>query len=96
VKRHSADTAALVGLCDRGTLEPGMKADVNLIDFDALALAPPELVFDLPAGGKRLIQRARGYRATLVSGRVSFEQGESTGELAGALVRGPRPRPETL
>ena len=88
VKAHSADTATLVGLNDRGTLEPGKKADVNLIDFERLGIGPPEMVFDLPAGGKRLIQRATGYRATLVSGHVTFEDGEATGELPGKLIRG--------
>jgi N-acyl-D-aspartate/D-glutamate deacylase len=88
VKRQTADTAALVGLSDRGALVPGRKADLNLIDPDALALAHPEIVYDLPAGGKRLVQRARGYRATLVSGEVVLENGEPTGALPGKLVRG--------
>jgi N-acyl-D-aspartate/D-glutamate deacylase len=91
VKRQTADTAALVGLHDRGALAPGRKADLNLIDPDALALAHPEIVYDLPAGGKRLVQRARGYRATLVSGEVVLENGEPTGALPGKLVRGPQP-----
>ena len=91
VKRQTADTAALVGLHDRGALAPGKKADLNLIDPDALALAHPEIVYDLPAGGKRLVQRARGYRATLVSGEVVLENGEPTGALPGKLVRGPQP-----
>jgi N-acyl-D-aspartate/D-glutamate deacylase len=90
VKRQTADTAALVGLRDRGTLTPGKKADLNLIDPDALALTHPEIVYDLPAGGKRLVQRARGYRATLVSGDVVLENGEPTGALPGKLVRGPQ------
>jgi N-acyl-D-aspartate/D-glutamate deacylase len=90
VKRQTADTAALVGLCDRGALLPGRKADLNLIDPSALALAHPEIVYDLPAGGKRLVQRARGYRATLVSGEVVLENGEPTGALPGKLVRGPQ------
>ena len=90
VKRQTADTAALVGLHDRGALVPGKKADLNLIDPDALALAHPEIVYDLPAGGKRLVQRARGYRATLVSGEVVLADGEPTGALPGKLVRGPQ------
>jgi N-acyl-D-aspartate/D-glutamate deacylase len=90
VKRQTADTAALVGLHDRGTLAPGRKADLNLIDPDALAIAHPEIVYDLPAGGKRLVQRARGYRATLVAGLVVLENGEPTGALPGKLVRGPQ------
>ena len=94
VKRQTADTAALVGLADRGTLAPGMKADLNLIEFDALALEHPEIVYDLPTGGRRLIQRARGYRKTLVAGEVTFEDGEATGALPGALLRGAQPAPE--
>src|SRR5262245_666884 len=90
VKWQTADTAALVGLNDRGALLPGRKADLNLIDPDALALAHPEIVYDLPAGGKRLVQRARGYRATLVTGEVVLENGEPTGALPGKLVRGPQ------
>ncbi len=90
VKRQTADTAALVGLHDRGALAPGKKADLNLIDPDALALTHPEIVYDLPAGGKRLVQRARGYRATLVAGEVVLEDGEPTGALPGVLVRGPQ------
>jgi N-acyl-D-amino-acid deacylase len=70
-----------------------MKADVNLIDLDALALAAPEMVFDLPAQGRRLVQRARGYRATIVSGRVVAEDDEATGALPGRLIRGPQPAP---
>ena len=71
VRRQTRDTAALYGLDDRGVLAPGMQADVNVIDFDGLRLAAPEMVFDLPARGRRLVQRARGYRMTVVSGRWS-------------------------
>ena len=90
VKGQTADTAALVGLSDRGRIAPGLKADLNLIDFDRLGMRPPEIVHDLPAGGKRLLQRATGYVATVQSGVVTFENGESTGELPGRLVRGPQ------
>ena len=90
VKQQTADTAALVGLSDRGVLAPGQKADLNLIDWGALGVAAPEIAFDLPAGGKRLVQRARGYRATVVSGQVTFESGEPTGALPGRLIRGSR------
>ena len=90
VKAQTADTAALVGLHDRGRLAPGSKADVNLIDLARLGLRPPEIVHDLPAGGKRLVQRATGYVATVCSGVVTFENGESTGALPGRLVRGPQ------
>jgi N-acyl-D-aspartate/D-glutamate deacylase len=93
VKRQTADTAELVALRDRGRLAPGMKADINLIDWDALALRHPQIVHDLPAGGRRLVQRATGYRATLVSGEVVMEDGESTGALPGQLVRGPQKAP---
>jgi N-acyl-D-aspartate/D-glutamate deacylase len=88
VQRQTKDTAELVGLHDRGVLEPGRKADLNVIDFDALGLTPPEIVHDLPAGGKRLVQRADGYAATVVSGAVVMRDGEPTGELPGRLVRG--------
>jgi len=68
-------------------IAPGKKADLNIIDFDALALHAPEMVFDLPAGGRRLVQRVDGYRATIVSGEVTFEDGAPTGALPGQLVR---------
>jgi len=82
------DTAELYGLRDRGILAPGKKADVNIVNWEQLRLGLPELAFDLPAGAKRLIQRARGYEATIVSGQVTFRDGESTGALPGRLVRG--------
>lgn len=90
VKSQTADTAALVGLHDRGRIAPGMKADLNLIELDRLELRHPEIAHDLPAGGKRLLQRARGYRTTVQTGEVTFEDGESTGALPGRLVRGPQ------
>ena len=77
VRLQTGNTAAVYGLTDRGTLEPGKKADVNVIDLDALRLHAPEMVFDLPAGGRRLIQRVDGYRATIVAGEVTFENGEA-------------------
>jgi N-acyl-D-aspartate/D-glutamate deacylase len=88
VKRQTADTAAAVGLHDRGVLAPGRKADLNIIDFGALALERPVMKFDLPAGGKRLLQKARGYRHTIVSGVETYRDGEATGALPGRLVRG--------
>jgi len=88
VRKMTRDTAELYGLRDRGILAPGRKADLNVIDPDRLQLELPELVFDLPAGARRLIQRARGYEATIVSGAVTFREGESTGALPGRLVRG--------
>ena len=92
VKKQTQDTARLYGLNDRGTLEPGMLADVNVIDFDHLALEPPKVANDLPAGGRRLVQRARGYVATIKRGAVTFSGGEATGELPGQLIRGAQAR----
>ncbi len=86
-------TAEFYGFDDRGLLTPGMVADLNVIDYDALQLEAPEMVHDLPAGGKRLIQRAHGYRATVKSGAVVREHDESTGERPGRLLRGPQPAP---
>jgi N-acyl-D-aspartate/D-glutamate deacylase len=90
VKKQTHDTAALYGMNDRGVLAPGKKADVNVIDFANLTLHAPAMAFDLPAAGRRLIQRADGYTATLVSGEVAFEGGEPTGAMPGKLVRGPQ------
>jgi N-acyl-D-aspartate/D-glutamate deacylase len=90
VAMQTHDTAALYGLNDRGVIAPGMKADVNVIDLERLRILAPEMVFDLPADGRRLIQKAEGYRATIVSGVVTFENGEATGEMPGRLVRGPQ------
>ncbi|MCA9512948.1 MAG: amidohydrolase family protein [Myxococcota bacterium] len=93
VKRMTHDPARLYGLEDRGTLEPGMKADLNLIDLERLALELPEAVADLPAGARRLVQRARGYVATFVSGVETMRDDRPTGALPGALVRGAQPAP---
>jgi N-acyl-D-aspartate/D-glutamate deacylase len=93
VKRQTQDTAKLVGFLDRGVIAPGMKADLNVIDFDNLTLGAPHIVFDLPAGGQRLIQKASGYKYTIVSGEVTFVDGESTGALPGRLLRGSQPAP---
>jgi N-acyl-D-amino-acid deacylase len=90
VKRQTADTAALYGLGDRGTLTPGALGDVNVIDLDRLQLRRPEVCADLPAGGRRILQRADGYLATVKSGTVTFRDGEPTGERPGRLVRGAR------
>jgi N-acyl-D-aspartate/D-glutamate deacylase len=76
------------GLHDRGVLAPGYKADLNVIDYAALRLEPPQMVYDLPAGGKRLVQRAQGYRATVCAGEVTYEGGEHTGAMPGRLMRG--------
>jgi N-acyl-D-aspartate/D-glutamate deacylase len=85
--------AAHVGWLDRGVVAPGYLADLNLIDLDALGCPPPEIVHDLPAGGRRLVQRSTGYLATIKRGAVTFAGGEATGELPGELVRGTRPAP---
>jgi N-acyl-D-aspartate/D-glutamate deacylase len=90
VRKLTSDTARAYGLNDRGQLKPGLLADVNVIDFDALQLFRPEAVTDLPAGGKRLVQRAEGYRYTIKSGQVTFEDGVHMGPLPGGLVRGGR------
>ncbi|HLY91049.1 MAG TPA: amidohydrolase family protein, partial [Acetobacteraceae bacterium] len=81
-------TAELYGFADRGLLAPGYLADVNVIDLDGLALSAPRMVHDLPAGGKRLMQKVHGYDATIVSGRVTWRGGEPTSDLPGRLVRG--------
>jgi N-acyl-D-aspartate/D-glutamate deacylase len=94
VKMQTHDTARCVGLEDRGTLEEGMKADMNIIDFDQLQLEAPQIIFDLPAGGRRMFQGARGYVATIVSGEVIMEQGEYTGAVPGKLIRGTQPAPQ--
>ncbi len=93
VKLLSHDTARAVGLDDRGRIAPGYRADVNVIDFDALRLHAPEVAYDLPSGGRRLLQRAEGYRATLVGGTVVHRDGVPSGALPGRLVRGPQAAP---
>jgi len=93
VRALTAEPAEAVGLDDRGRIAPGYKADLNIIDHDALTLHAPEMVADLPAGGRRLHQRATGYRATIVSGQVTRLMDEPTGALPGGLVRGAQARP---
>ena len=93
VKRQTQDTARAVGLLDRGVIAPGMKADINIIDFGRLRVNAPKMAFDLPAGGKRLLQGADGYVATIVSGAVTYREGRETGALPGRLVRGPQAAP---
>jgi N-acyl-D-aspartate/D-glutamate deacylase len=88
VHGYTQRNARHVGWLDRGVLAPGYLADLNIIDLEALGLSPPEIVQDLPAGGVRLLQTARGYRATIKSGTVTFENGAWTGETPGRLVRG--------
>jgi N-acyl-D-aspartate/D-glutamate deacylase len=94
ISKQTRESAELLGLLDRGVLAPGMKADVNVIDFDGMRLYAPEIVYDLPAGGKRLIQKADGYTASIVSGRMAFREGQPTGApLGGNVIRGAQPRP---
>ena len=93
ISMQTKETASLVGLNDRGVLAPGFKADINIIDFDNLTLHEPTVAYDLPAGGRRLVQRASGYVATVVAGQVAFRNGEPTGVVVGKLVRGAQPAP---
>ncbi len=93
MRKLTSDNARAVGLMDRGVLAPGMKADVNVIDFDRLRLESPFMADDLPAGGRRLLQKAVGYDATIVSGQVTYRHGEATQALPGRLVRGAQPAP---
>ncbi len=90
VRKLSSDTAKAYGMKNRGELKQGYLADINVIDFDRLRLHRPEAVYDLPTGGRRLVQRVEGYRYTVKSGQVTFEDGEFTGALPGSLVRGGR------
>jgi N-acyl-D-aspartate/D-glutamate deacylase len=93
VHRQTAATARAVGLLDRGVVAPGFRADLNVIDLPGLAARRPEIRYDLPAGGKRFVQRADGYTATMVAGQITYEQGEATEQLPGRLIRGARPAP---
>jgi N-acyl-D-aspartate/D-glutamate deacylase len=94
VKAHTAATAQAVGFHDRGLVKPGYKADLNVVDYDRLTLHAPDVAYDLPAGGRRLVQRADGYVATIVSGEVVYRDGAPTGALPGRLVRGPQQAPD--
>jgi N-acyl-D-aspartate/D-glutamate deacylase len=96
VQRLTRDAAVAIGLEDRGLLAPGYKADLNVIDYDRLAIGPLEVAYDLPAGGKRLIQKVEGYAATILSGVVVQENGRPTGTLPGRLVRGVQKAPEVV
>jgi len=93
VKRQSRDTALLYGLNDRGLIAPGCLADINVIDLEKIKLSEPWLAFDLPAGGKRLLQKAEGYDATIKSGQITFRDGAYLGVHPGKLVRGPQASP---
>jgi N-acyl-D-aspartate/D-glutamate deacylase len=93
IRMQTRDTARLVGLEDRGLIAPGYRADLNVIDYEGLTLHAPQVAYDLPAGGRRLIQKARGYVATIVAGQVTYRDGEPTGALPGRLLRGAQPAP---
>ena len=93
IKSLANDTAQIVGLKDRGRLAPGYRADVNVIDFDRLYLHPPYLSYDLPSGGKRLLQKADGYTANIVKGQITYRGGKATGALPGRMVRGAQAAP---
>ena len=90
VHRQTAQTAALYGLRDRGVVAPGMRADLNLIDFDRLGFDVPRMAYDLPAGGRRLVQKGRGYVATWVAGVQTVDHDTFTGALPGRLLRAGR------
>ncbi|QLY32837.1 N-acyl-D-amino-acid deacylase family protein [Nocardia huaxiensis] len=90
VRKMTKDTADMYGLTDRGVIAVGKKADLNVIDFENLRLKQPAMAYDLPGGARRLLQRADGYRATIVSGQIILRDGEETGARPGALVRGAR------
>jgi len=90
IKRLSRDNAEAIGLLDRGLLAVGKKADINVIDYENLKILPPEVLYDLPAGGRRMVQRTTGYDATIVSGEIVYRHGEATEALPGRLVRGAR------
>jgi N-acyl-D-aspartate/D-glutamate deacylase len=93
VRRQTRDAARHVGWHDRGVIAPGYKADLNVFDFDRLGMHAPEVVYDLPSGSPRLLQKAKGYHQTIKAGVVTFEHGEPTGALPGHLVRGPQAAP---
>jgi N-acyl-D-aspartate/D-glutamate deacylase len=93
VRSQTRDTAEAVGLLDRGVVAIGYKADLNIIDMARLQLRPPHMIYDLPAGARRLMQEAEGYVATIVSGTVVYREGQPTGALPGKLVRGAQTAP---
>ena len=88
IRKQSRETAEWIGLKDRGLIAPGFRADINIIDYDKLQLHAPMIQHDLPTGGRRLMQRASGYAATMVAGEMIYRDGEPTGAKPGRLVRG--------
>jgi N-acyl-D-amino-acid deacylase len=93
VENQTSRTATCYGLNDRGVIAPGMKADINVIDFENLRIHAPKIAYDLPAGGKRFLQEITGYHSTICSGEVIYRHGKPTGRLPGRLIRGPQPAP---
>jgi N-acyl-D-aspartate/D-glutamate deacylase len=87
VRRLTSANAEAIGLEDRGRIAPGMRADINVVDYDALQLQTPEVLYDLPEGGKRILQRTKGFDATMVAGVPVWRHGEATGALPGRLLR---------
>ena len=96
IKGQCRDTAETVGLFDRGLIAPGYRADLNVIDYDNLTLKAPGVAYDLPTGGRRLIQRAEGYTATIVAGQVTYRNGTPTDALPGRLLRGGQAAPTAM
>jgi len=96
IRMQSRDTARVMGLHDRGILAPGYRADINVIDYDNLTLHAPTVAYDLPSGGRRLIQKASGYEVTMVAGQITYRNGEATTALPGRLIRGAQPGPVAL
>ena len=96
VKRLTRDNAAAIGLHDPGLIRAGFKADINVIDFDRLNVHAPEVLYDLPSGGRRLVQRTEGFEATIVSGTPVYRDGQATGQLPGRLVRGAKQQPSAV
>ena len=88
IRKQTKDTAETYGLFDRGEIKTGMIADINIIDFEKLNVSLPKMIFDLPKGGKRLVQESFGYLATIKSGEVVYENGQATGTLPGQVIRG--------
>jgi len=96
VRLQTTATAHAVGLHDRGLIAPGYRADLNVIDYEHLTLHAPKVAYDLPAGGRRLVQRASGYVATVVAGEITYRDGEPTDALPGRLVRGAQSAPAAM
>jgi len=90
VHRQTSQTAALYGIADRGVVAPGMRADLNLIDYGRLGFEVPRMAYDLPAGGRRIVQKARGYVGTWVAGVQTVDHDEFTGATPGTLLRAGR------